>query len=123
MKRNFDIGLIELAMRVFERTRQAAARRDDFVMAEVVAEVVADFGCAESTAFRHVRAAVDVLGIHYDGDAGREAKKRRKQQDAAYQGQRDAARNGWPNGKPGRASSLDAGAGRAGADHAWRQSA
>lgn len=117
------MGLIELAMRVFERTRQASARRNDFVMAEVVADVVADFGCAESTAFRHVRAAVDVLGIHYDCDVGREAKKRRKQQDAAYQGQREAARNGWPNGKPGRPSSLDGGAGCTAATHVWRKSA
>ncbi len=107
MKRNFDIGLIELAMRIFERTRQAATRHQDFIMADVVADVVADFGCAESTAFRHVRAAVDVLGIHYDCDPRRQAKKRQRQQDAAYQGQRDAIRNGWPNGKPGHCANLD----------------
>lgn len=123
MKRNFDMGLIELAMRVFERTRLAAARREDFVMAEVVAEVVADFGCSEGTAFRHVRTAVDVLGIHYDADVGSQAKKRRKQQDACYQGQCNARAAGWPNGKPGRPASLDRGTGHAPAAHAWRQPA
>lgn len=123
MKRNFDMGLIELAMRVFERTRLAAARHPDFVMAEVVAEVVRDFGCAESTAFRQVRVAVDVLGIHYDGHVGREAKKQRKRQDAAYFGQRDAAARGWPNGKPGRATNLDRGAAHAPSDHAWKRPA
>lgn len=107
MKRHFDIGLIELAMRVVERVRIAAARNPSFIMSDLVAGIVDDFGCAESTAFRHVRAAVDVLGIHYDANPCRQAVKRRRQQDAAYQGQRDASSKGWPNGRPGRADSLD----------------
>lgn len=123
MKRNFDIGLIELAMRVFERTRQAAANRNDFVMAEVVTGVMADFGCSEGTAFRHVRMAVDVLGIHYDADAGRQAKKRRKQQDACYQGQCNARAAGWPNGKPGHPASLDKSSSTRPASHPWRDAA
>lgn len=117
MKRNFDMSCVELAMRVLERVRIASVK-PDFVMADVVRTIMADYGCSENCAFRHARTAVDVLGIYYDGSQVKKAKKERRRSAAAYAGQVEAKRRGWPNGKPGKASSLDGS--RIPAEHPWR---
>ena len=46
--------------------KEISARVPGFTMGEIVQRLCRDFGIGRASAFRYVRRAIDVLGIHYD---------------------------------------------------------
>ena len=64
--KNHQLRASELAMRIYEITRTHAVRHPNFMMCEIVEQIVRLYGTSSSTAFRYVRTAVDVLCINYD---------------------------------------------------------
>lgn len=97
MSKTHQLGVRELSMQVYEITRLRAAKDPDFMMCEIADIVIARFDTSRATAFRYIRAAVDVLCIDYGNTPPRIAKHIERTID----GLAEARGSGWPNGKPG----------------------
>ena len=64
--RRHQMATIEAAMHSVLAVKEISARVPNFTMGEVVQRLCCDFDMGRATAFRYVRRAIDVLGIHYD---------------------------------------------------------
>ena len=65
MKRQFDLSNCEVAMRVLARVQGEAKSNPKFRMVDVANTASVDLGLSRASAYRYVRTAIDVLGLHY----------------------------------------------------------
>lgn len=98
MRRKGDYLPTELAMRVLVAVQDAYRRDKHFVMFDLAGNVCDELSISRATAYRHMRSAIDVLGISYDDDPVRDRARREKMGSGSV----DARTYGWPNGAPGR---------------------
>lgn len=97
MAKNFEQMPGELAMRTVLLVQEYARRNPNFLMGDIVQNLMRDYGVCRATGFRYVRRAVDVLCLPYDANDARKSRAA----DRISDGLATAKLCEFPNGVPG----------------------